>query len=137
MVAHMAPGDHFKPRKVIMVKYFIIVFLVIVNCIGCANFKKWERKDQVLFGSFMVLHSVDILQTRKIMEDNNEFSEENPCLDSFGRDGATAAMILGYGVVYLAAEYIPKWRTEILTGANIVSGICVIRNESIGVGVLF
>ena len=116
-------------------KNITIIFIALLVS-GC-SIKNWDRHDQLLFTSFSVLHTVDILQTREIMKDDNGYDETNPCLGGLGRDEATAAMVLGYGVVYLAAEYIPEWRTEILTGFNVISGVCVINNATIGVGLSF
>ena len=66
--------------------------------------------------------------------DGNGYKELNPILDGLSRDQAAAARIGGYALVYLAAEYIPKWRTPILIGVNAMSGVCVINNFNKGIG---
>ena len=71
------------------------------------------------------------------MSDNSGYTEMNPFLDGLGRNGATVAMIGGYGLVYVLANYIPKWRTSILMGTTAAAGYCVINNHSIGVRIEF
>ena len=70
----------------------IIVFLIA----GCAHLDGWNTRDKVLLGTWSALHTVDLLQTREIMQDENGYYERNPVLDNLGRDGATAAMVLAY-----------------------------------------
>ena len=115
----------------------IKIALILILLTGCAGIQKWDKKDQILFASFTALHTVDLLQTREIMREDNGYEESNPCLDGLGRDGATVAMLLGYPMVYLIANYIPTYRTPILVGFNVLTGICVINNHSIGVRIRF
>ena len=112
------------------------IILIVILLTGCA-FNGWSTKDKILFGTFTALHTVDLLQTREIMREDNGYRESNPCLDGLGRDGATVAMLLGYPMVYLIANYIPTYRTPILVGFNVLTGICVINNHSIGVRIRF
>ena len=111
--------------------------ILIILLTGCAHFDDWNTRDKVLFGTFTALHTVDLLQTREIMKDDNGYHECNPVLDNLGRDGAMAAMVLAYPAVYLLANYIPKYRTHILTFFNITTSACVINNHSIGVRIRF
>ena len=108
--------------------------LIILLLTGCAGIQKWDKHDQILFASWAGINTVDIFQTREIMLDNNGYKELNPILDGLSRDQATAAMIGGYALVYFAAEYIPRWRTEILIGFTALSGVCVINNFNNGFG---
>ena len=118
-------------------KQATIIFAIVILLTGCAGIQKWDKKDQILFGTFAGIHTVDIFQTREIMIDGNGYKELNPILDGLSRDQATAAMIGGYALVYLAAEYIPRWRTEILIGFTALSGVCVINNFNNGFGLKF
>jgi len=115
------------------------IILIVILLTGCAHkpFDGWNTRDKILFGSFAVLKTVDILQTRELMKDGNGYEEKNPCLDGLGRDGATVAMVGGYFVAYLLANYVPKWRTPILVVFNVTTGLCVINNHSIGVRIRF
>ena len=120
-------------------KNLTIISTIILSILltGCAHFDGWNTRDKILFGTFTALHTVDLLQTREIMKDDNGYHECNPVLDGLGRDGATAAMVLAYPIVYMLANYIPKYRTPILIIVNAMSGICVINNHSIGVRIKF
>ena len=115
----------------------LIISILILMLTGCAHLSGWSTRDKVLLGTWSALHTVDLLQTREIMKDDNGYHECNPVLENLGRDGATAAMVLAYPAVYLLANYIPKYRTHILTFFNITTGACVINNHSIGVRIRF
>ena len=117
----------------------LTTLIILIMLTGCAHhpLEGWDTKDKVLLGTFAALHTVDLFQTREIQRDNNGYYEMNPLYDGLTRDQTTAAMLAGYGLLYLAANYIPKYRTPILVGANIVSGVCVINNHSIGVSIKF
>ena len=113
-----------------------LIILCILFISGC-GIKNWNKRDQILYGTYATLHTVDIFQTRYIKEPGSGYNELNPMLDGVGQNEATAIMVGGYLVTYLLAEYIPSWRTEILIGSNVLSGICVVNNHSIGVGFEF
>ena len=79
-----------------IIPIILSLILIVILLTGCAGIQKWDKKDQILFGTFAGIHTVDIFQTREIMIDNNGYKELNPILDGLSRDQATAAMLGGY-----------------------------------------
>ena len=99
---------------------------------GCA-LTKWSKTDKIIFGVNAGFKTIDIMQTREILS-NDKYYERNPLLKNMTPDEATLTMIGTFGLVYLAADEIPKYRTHILLFSTIVSGVLIFNNFSIGVG---
>ena len=114
----------------------IILIILTLLLTGCA-FKDWSRTDKILFTTFTALNITDILQTREAMKDGNGFREGNPLLEGLGSDGATAFKLGFNGVAYYALDKYPNCRTPGLIALNILMGVCVIHNHSVGVRIKF
>jgi len=79
----------------------------------------------------------DILQTREAMKDGNGFREGNPILEGLGPDGATVFKLGFNGLAYYALDKYPNARTPGLIALNILAGVCVVHNHSIGLRIKF
>lgn len=110
----------------------MIARLVLVLCIiltGCS----WKPLDRNLLIAYTAGNVIDILQTRTIKNDNNNFHEIHPILNSLSRDQATGFMIGTNVGLYFLSDYMEEWRTFILSGGNVLKWGLVIRNDSINV----
>ena len=107
---------------------------------GCSSGRflhKWSRRDKALLASTAVLLTVDALQTKEIIK-NDDFYEKNPVL----RTGNSkiifpyfALCLLG---IYLAADNMePEDRTLFLGSTTFLELFTVIHNNNIGVGFPF
>lgn len=97
---------------------------------GC--FVEWSKRDKVLFGAMTAFKTIDILQTREALSNDN-FYEINPIMENMTPNQSTAYMVGTWGLVYLLADYIPKYRTLIIMVPLAISAACVMNNFSIGV----
>jgi hypothetical protein len=105
-------------------KLLIIIFILQ----GCA----WSNTDKALFGALTLFKTVDILQTREGISNPN-FHEINPIMENMTPDQATVFMVGTLGLVYLAADNFPDYRTWIIGGALAISAVCVFNNFSVGI----
>jgi hypothetical protein len=108
-----------------MIKYCLLTIVIILS--SCAS---WDKTDKILLGSYLVLSAVDALQATQIDGKNNH--EANPILaksdgkpDMLKVVGLKAASGL---LLYFVADRIPRIRTELLVGANVIQGGIVIWN---------
>lgn len=81
---------------------------------------------------YTVVHAVDIFQTRAIKR-NNQFEEENFISKNMSANETTIFMITEYGLVYMLADRLPKYRTVIIIAPLALGTICVLHNFSINV----
>ena len=95
---------------------------------GCA----WGNVDRALFATYTVANTIDIFQTREILSNDN-YVERNPIMENMTPNQATAFMVGAMGLTYLLANYIPKYRTLIITVPLVISMACITNNFSIGI----
>jgi hypothetical protein len=107
------------------VKKLLIIILMLQ---GCA----WSKTDRALFASYALTHTVDMVQTREILNNDN-YTELNPIMEDMTPNQSTAFMLAGLGLVYLLADNIPKYRTWIIAVPLALSIVCVANNFSVGV----
>lgn len=93
-------------------------------------FAEWKSSDKVLMGSYMVLSTIDAYQTAQI--NKKGLSEGNPLLvDANGQvsmERVIGVKLAALTAVYLLAEYVPKYRTQVLSVAVGIQGACVAWN---------
>ena len=99
--------------------------------------EKWDKTDKALFGSYLILETVDYLQTRDILS-NPKYYEKNHILKNTGKTGATvyfAACCVG---TYLVADHLkPRHRKVFLTALNIFQIETVRHNYRLGIKLRF
>lgn len=103
-----------------MKKSFLKIMLILILLLHGCGFQKWARKDQVLFGSLVVLNTVDLAQYDK----NNEINWFK------GESQATVGLIkiAGIGLVYTLANNWEDARTPILIVGNVLFGGVILWN---------
>ena len=110
-------------------KWLKITILLTLLCVSCS----WSANHKIMMGTYLTAHAVDIMQTRVIKDDVNNFYEINQGLDGLTRDQATGAMIVSSGVIYLLADNLPEYRTWIIAVPMSLALACVFNNWKIGV----
>ena len=106
--------------------------LLIAMCLFVSSpvFAEWDTRDKTLMGSYITLSAIDAYQTSQI--DRKGLSEGNPLL--VNADGQVdmgrviGTKLVALTAVYLLAEYVPKYRTPILSVAVGIQGACVAWN---------
>lgn len=107
------------------------LIILILLCSTVAHAEPWKGKDKALIAGYAVLSAVDAYQTGQI-RDKKGLSEANPLLT--GSDGqvdmnkVVGFKFLSLGAVYLLAEYVPRYRTGILSVACGIQGAAVVWN---------
>ena len=109
-------------------KWLRITILLTLFCVSCG----WNKNHQIMMGTYVIAHAVDTMQTREILS-NERWRELNPGLNALSTDQATGVMIFSTGVIYLAAEKFPEYRTWIIGIPMSLALACVFNNWQIGV----
>lgn len=107
---------------------WVVLVLVILSVGGCT----WSKNHQIMMGTYVTAHAVDIMQTREIISNENYY-ELNPVLKNLSPNQATITMIGSTGVVYLLAETFPVYRTWIIGIPMTLALVCMFHNWKIGV----
>lgn len=111
--------------------YFLKSILIVLLCSTVAHAEPWEGKDKALMAGYAVLSGIDAYQTGQISHKKG-LREANPLLT--GSDGQVdMKKVIGFKVlslagVYLLAEYVPSYRTGILSVACGIQGGVVAWN---------
>jgi len=95
---------------------------------GCS----WSRNHQIMMGTYMSAKTVDILQTRSILSDQ-DYYELNPILKDLSPDQATGMMLISALGVWMIANEFPEYRTWIIGIPMMISLGLVFHNMKIGV----
>ena len=104
------------------------LLIIILFLQGCA----WSNFDRALFATYAVSNTIDIFQTREILS-NDDYVERNPIMKNMTPNQSTAFMVGAMGLTYLLANYIPKYRTLIITVPLAISMACIMNNFSVGI----
>jgi hypothetical protein len=108
----------------------LLVILSMLLCVSCVT--DWNRRDQILLGSYSAMHMVDIKQTREILS-SPDYYEMNPILDGLTPNQATAVMLGSTVAFYFILDWLSEdWRTPVLLGANMLKFGLIQHNYSIG-----
>lgn len=105
--------------------------LIILLLSSAAYAEDWKPRDKALFAGYAVLSAVDAYQTSRISK-QDDLREANPLFR--GSDGhvdmerVIGFKILSLGAVYLLAEYVPQYRTGILSVSCGLQGAAVAWN---------
>jgi hypothetical protein len=99
----------------------------------------WETTDTLLFGAFAAAQAVDCIQTRWILDHEDEgYYEKNPFLERLGKNGVPVAFAAYTAGGYLLMRHTPKGvRRTVIGLLTILSVNCINNNFSIGVGFAF
>lgn len=121
-----------------MIKWILIILIIFVTSPVLA-FDKWSIQDKALEAAWQSIHLMDWGQTSMIARNSDRYYEMNPIL---GKHPSTQ-MVHGYMAVgalaHLGVTHIlpKKWRPY-WQGVTIgMSGICVVNNFNVGLGVRF
>ena len=109
-------------------KWILCMIMAMLIFSGCG----WGKSHQIMMGTYIIAHAVDTMQTREI-KSNERWRELNPGLNALSTDQATGVMIFSTGVIYLAAEKFPEYRTWIIGIPMALALACVFNNWQIGV----
>jgi len=109
-------------------KWVLCMIMAMLIFSGCG----WGKSHQIMMGTYIIAHAVDIMQTREILSDER-FYELNPVLSGLNRDQATGVMILDTLLVAGLANEFPKYRTWIIGIPMSLALACVFNNWKIGV----
>lgn len=94
----------------------ILLTLLLLFC-GEASAAQWDAVDRAMFGSFVVLETVDVAQTWKIHQHPDQYRENNPL---YGSDPNMAAVIgikaLVIGGVYYVVRDASSVERKLLLG---------------------
>lgn len=110
----------------------ILALSALLLC-GEVNAKEWSDKDKILFGTYVGLTAVDMLQSRSAMRDPCDcFVEANPMLGHHVSDKevAIAGVISTIAMYSLIENDAPDWAKYTMIGMR---AAVVINNHSVGV----
>ena len=109
-------------------KWVLCMIMAMLIFSGCG----WGKSHQIMMGTYVIAHAVDIAQTREILSNEN-YRELNPYLKNMSPDQATIAMLTGTVGVYLLADNFPEYRTWMIAIPMSLALACVFNNWQIGV----
>ena len=109
-------------------RWLLIIGMVAMSTSNCS----WSRNHQIMMGTYVVAHAVDIVQTREILS-NERYYELNPALSGLSAEQATGVMIASTLLIYVAADNLPEYRTWIIAVPMFLAIACVFNNMQIGV----
>ena len=117
--------------------FYLLIILCLIPAVATAA-DPWSRRDVALQATYFLFHALDWGQTRQIARAPDRYWEAcNPLLGSHPSQGRvdayfTLSTLAHAGITHLLpSRYRPYWQ-----GITIgVSGYCVGRNLSIGLGV--
>ena len=122
-----------------LTKVFSLLCLLSFSFNTQADFKDWEKKDKLLFGTYVGLNVVDVGQTFDLINCqqtnlNCPYEEKNPIIGkSPSKEKIILYKTLMTGVVYHALERTPdKNRTGTLLIINGIMLGTVLNNRNIG-----
>jgi hypothetical protein len=96
----------------------ILMFLILLLSSGC-SFTNWDKRDKMLMGAVATLQTIDCIQTRQIVKEDDEL---NPLI--YKEDVVIPYFIGTTYLYYLIADHFPKYRTGLLktiTGIQILN----------------
>ena len=115
----------------------IIPLLLLIYNFGCAETRPWTKTELVMAGAFAVGQVANYGQVVSV-EEKDGWRELNPFVDGiyneFGRSGLIAYKVLGTGLLFYAADRLPKYRPYILGAANVIVWGFVAHDAWVGVG---
>lgn len=123
-----------KPQKDLktLILIFLIFALIFIFC-KIAGAREWDTPEKILFGAYTACHFADYLQTRNIIEKDNEL---NPVIvslaDNMGQTGVTVYFAATTALTYLISNWLDSNRQiflGIMTGS---SGSTVFWNIRMG-----
>lgn len=118
-------------------KKIILILIVILLSPVTMGSERWDKTDKALFTSFLVLETIDCLQTRDILS-NQKFDERNPIIKNAGKTEATAYFALcSIGTYWIADRLKPKHRKIFLTGISLFQVSVINHNYRAGVKLRF
>lgn len=109
----------------------LLFSLALTACAG------WSRTDKAMMGSFVAGQAINYGQVVYVCE-RDDWHELNPMVDEIwdksGKIGILSYKLVSTGLVYLAADRLPKYRTEILGASNVIVWSVVSHDLAVGVG---
>jgi len=111
-------------------KYLILFVLLIPNLCFAGD---WDKTDKYLYGSLLVLNTLDYLQTKQIIIPHNGIGELNPVIKNnpkYITSYFVGCALLGY---LIADRLSPEKRKTFLIISNSIEIGCVAHNYKAGV----
>lgn len=112
-------------------KKIISLILMVLLISSVVSAEPWKTRDKALLAGYVVLNAIDAYQTSQI-NGRDEIEEMNPMFtDADGN--VTMERVVGYKLlavagVYLLSDFMPKYRTGILSVACGIQGAVVAWN---------
>ena len=125
---------------VIVIMTAALAAVMVIAVAGAASGgESWDTTEKSLFGTFLVAHAIDTLQTNYALRHPNDFTEKNPIYREADNIGMLypLAIAIGYGV-YRLADWLPHaHRKTVLAIFGSVKLLAVSNNYGVGVGMQF
>lgn len=118
-------------------KNILLILFLLFPVISYAS--DWNSADSIREVSWQIINFIDYGQTLGIAKNPDKYYERNPIIGKHPSVGTVNVYMIGSAVLHPVVSYfLPKKYRQIWQyGTIITSGICVINNNSIGVGVKF